>query len=252
MVFIKENPQTHAHHPHLTEKNSWKGVVTDLIRARQTQPNQSLTWRSFCHFSFFFSKPENHRSYSIGFSTMNFMKKTQKKPNETSAQRKTPAEGGEGGGGGGIQHDGWVLLTILLLPLPPPHPPQSIVTAAASSSSSFLSLFELDLKAFLRRWFTKRRQQEEEKEALISHNFSRLSQSVICLATHTRLPRRKTPVSAQAEKRKKGLKKCEKSTLHARCTAIGVQYTWTNGMAALLCLDRGVGTRTWKSGAFFN
>jgi hypothetical protein len=43
MVFIKENPQSHAHHPHLTEKNSWKGVVTDLIRARQTQPSQSLT-----------------------------------------------------------------------------------------------------------------------------------------------------------------------------------------------------------------
>jgi hypothetical protein len=44
-------------------------------------------------------------------------------------------------------------------------------------------------------------------------------------------------VSAQAEDAKK-------STLHARCTAIGVQYPWTNGMAALLCLDRGVGMGT--------
>jgi hypothetical protein len=134
---------------------------------------------------------------------MNFMKKTQRKPNETSAQRKTPAEGGEGGGG--TQHDGWILLTILLLPLPlsPRPPPQSIVTAAASSSSSFLSLFELDLKAFPKRRFTKQQRQQEEKEAVISHNFSRLSQSVICLAKHTRLPRRKTPMSAQAENQKK-------------------------------------------------
>jgi hypothetical protein len=86
---------------------------------------------------------------------------------------------------------------------------------------------------------------QKKKEALISHNFSRLSQSVIRLATHTRLPRRKTPVSAQAENpKKRDWKNAKKSTLHARCTAIGVQYPWTNGMAALLCLDRGVGMGT--------
>jgi hypothetical protein len=53
---------------------------------------------------------------------------------------------------------------------------------------------------------------QKKKEALISHNFSRLSQSVIRLATHTRLPRRKTPVSAQAENAKKE---------HAACTLHG-------------------------------
>ncbi len=130
-----------------------------------------------------------------------------------------------------------------------PSPPPPLLHKASSQLQHLhhrLSSLCLNwiLKLSYRDDSQKRRQQEEEKEALISHNFSRLSQSVICLATHTRLPRRKTPVSAQAEKRKKGLKKCEKSTLHARCTAIGVQYTWTNGMAELLCLDRGVGTRT--------
>jgi hypothetical protein len=42
-------------------------------------------------------------------------------------------------------------------------------------------------------------------------------------------------------KPKKGTRKTQK---RARCTAIGVQYPWTNGMAALLCLDRGVGMGT--------
>lgn len=106
---------------------------------------------------------------------------------------------------------------------PPPPPPQSIVTAAASSSSSFLSLFELDLKAFLQRWFTKTTTTGRRKG---SSNFSQLFKA-LAIRHLSRNAHATSPAENASErtsgKAKKRTEKMRKE--HAACTLHGYRGT---------------------------